>query len=86
MIQTQLQINDKLVLFEYDLLNITNERGNLSPRGLARGWAKQLETDMKAQRRYVTEQKSKALFEVCALRQKAPWLSRGFANTLACDL
>lgn len=59
------QMNDRLALAEYDLVNLENEKGNLSPRGLSQGWGRQLQVDSIQHRKIVTEIKSTALFEVC---------------------
>lgn len=58
------QMNDRLALAEYDLVNLENERGNLSPRGLSQGWGRQLQIDSAQHRKIVTDLKVTALFEV----------------------
>lgn len=53
---------DEVMLFEYDLLSLHNERIKLSPRAIQQGWATQLKDDVDQHRKWVTKAKARALF------------------------
>lgn len=76
---------DQVALYEFDLVSLENERLKLSPRAVQQGWAVQLKEDTEQHREWVTDFKSKALFEG-ALRHRTLRDRRDKADSAAAEL
>ncbi|KAA0159602.1 hypothetical protein FNF28_05806 [Cafeteria roenbergensis] len=76
---------DQVALYEFDLVSLENERLKLSPRAVQQGWAVQLKEDTEQHREWVSDFKSKALFEG-ALRHRTLRDRRDKADAAAADL